>query len=330
MEFPARLDSLIERTLAVILLGILSVFCWIESRSTFACAVREGSPYLFWVALKSPSSTIPTPKLFLALYHPSKRALDLVYMPDTNPLEKNINLAKIYNQSYRETHNERQSARVLSETVKKWISPYMPGPHDLPQEVLYAQENSWPLDPEPALAAKNWLKAQERGLSFWALFLKNENWLNLEASSIAILDRFLLALEIHHLPKSAVQSVWLPEKILRRGLFGRLLAPLRPITISNSPVITAEVLNASQQKGLASQATKILRSKGADVVNYGNIAAPQSRTLIYDRSGRIENAKTIRDMLGCPAAETLTQINSKRLVDVSVILAQDCAAPWKG
>jgi hypothetical protein len=55
----------------------------------------------------------------------------------------------------------------------------------------------------------------------------------------------------------------------------------------------------------------------------GNVAR-QERTVVYDRTGRFENAAAAARMLGCPTARPLTQVDIKRLVDVSVVLAEDC------
>ena len=59
----------------------------------------------------------------------------------------------------------------------------------------------------------------------------------------------------------------------------------------------------------------------------GNSEDAQDRTLVIDRIGRFENAETVRRMLGCPAARALTRIDAKCLVDVTVILAEDCLSP---
>ncbi|MEK7836735.1 MAG: LytR C-terminal domain-containing protein, partial [candidate division NC10 bacterium] len=97
-----------------------------------------------------------------------------------------------------------------------------------------------------------------------------------------------------------------------------------PEIIPGARDLAVEVLNATQKIGIATQAKKVLRWKGADVVATGNAEAPQERTLIYDRLGRIENAEAVRRMLDCPSAETLTAVDSGRAVDVTVVLAEDC------
>jgi len=63
---------------------------------------------------------------------------------------------------------------------------------------------------------------------------------------------------------------------------------------------------------------------GADVMSVGNAGGPLNRTLVYDRTGGFENAAAVRRMLGCAQAQALTQVDLKRLVDVTVVLAEDC------
>ena len=61
-------------------------------------------------------------------------------------------------------------------------------------------------------------------------------------------------------------------------------------------------------------------------MSVGNVVK-QERTVVYDRTGRFENAAAVARMLDCPAARALTQVDLKRLVDVSVVLAEDCPLP---
>lgn len=90
--------------------------------------------------------------------------------------------------------------------------------------------------------------------------------------------------------------------------------------------ITVEVLNGSGRPGVASAAKKVLRLQGADVVSTGNSDVLETRTVVYDRLGRHENAQAVRRWLGCEAAAAVTRPDPKRLVDVDVTvsIADDC------
>jgi hypothetical protein len=140
---------------------------------------------------------------------------------------------------------------------------------------------------------------------------------------LSLFDLFLLALETSRLDPKNIRPAWLPEGELRAHLLTRLLAPPegRPDPTRH---IRVEVLNASGRKGFASTATKILRLGGVDVVYYGN-ADLRSQSVVYDRLGRVENALVVAERLGCPAAEAMTRVEPSSLVDVSVLLAADCA-----
>lgn len=311
----------IGRALAALLLAALGALAWVESRSALAEAVRGGKPWLCWLALKPPLSGDEAPMLFLALYRPARRTLDLVYMPE-NAREEGQSLSEIYRRGRHEAP-KGQAAGAMSKAAWNRTLPDLPGPPENSPGFIYVEPEE-PLEgTEPPLAAKAWILGWSRGLTFWTRLFKSLLRPPPMESTLSRFDLLLLALEIHRLPPEAVHPAWLPDKDSRRPLFGRLLSPG---SATPSSPITVEVLNASERKGLASEATKVLRWKGADVVNYGNTAGPRSRTLIYDRAGVIENAALVREMLGCPDAQTLTQVSSKRLVEVSVILAEDCAS----
>ena len=138
-------------------------------------------------------------------------------------------------------------------------------------------------------------------------------------------DALLLALELRRLPAKAVHAAFLAPEAAAAALLETALSPRRRGAPGpEERDLAVEVLNATQKIGIATQAKKVLRWKGADVVATGNAEAPRERTLIYDRLGRIENADAVRRMLDCPSAETLTAVDSGRAVDVTVVLAEDC------
>lgn len=90
--------------------------------------------------------------------------------------------------------------------------------------------------------------------------------------------------------------------------------------------VTVEVWNASSQSGVAREVTLLLRSRGFDVVSYGNFSTRQQRTLVIDRSGVLRSAQEIAALLKAESAEVVTRVDPGRLVDVSVILGNDYRA----
>jgi hypothetical protein len=98
----------------------------------------------------------------------------------------------------------------------------------------------------------------------------------------------------------------------------------RPIPGDRSPAITVEVLNANGRAGDARVGTRLLRHEGIDVVYFGN--ADQSRldsTRIIVRRGSAGVGERVRAALRQGRVEV--QLDSGRLVDVSVLLGADFA-----
>lgn len=96
-------------------------------------------------------------------------------------------------------------------------------------------------------------------------------------------------------------------------------APVPPALRST----TVEVWNASSKKGLAIDVVRQLRGAGFDVVKWGNYASRQSRTIVKDHKGNMEQARAIAAALTAPKVEVFTHMESKPLVDVEVILGED-------
>jgi len=139
-------------------------------------------------------------------------------------------------------------------------------------------------------------------------------------------ERALLLIKLAQLGPDQVRPAYMPDDPSDAQAFLGVATGSAEPPPPRAP-ITVEVLNASERKGVAYDVTKFLRSKGADVVHYGNIAGPAvPQTIVYDRTGRFENAGWVRDRLGCPAA-AVSQVSAKSLVDVTVVLADDCMVP---
>jgi hypothetical protein len=94
-----------------------------------------------------------------------------------------------------------------------------------------------------------------------------------------------------------------------------------PVPGETGPVVTAEVLNGTGRTGLARIGTRLLRSRGIDVIASGNADAPAVDTRILLRRAAPEAAEAVRRALGIGAVETA--IDSTRRLDVTVILGQD-------
>ncbi|MBI5240904.1 MAG: LytR C-terminal domain-containing protein [Elusimicrobia bacterium] len=167
---------------------------------------------------------------------------------------------------------------------------------------------------EPPIDAADWFLRHARRPGTWLGGSRTLPWL----------DRLLLFLEFERLGPDSLRPAWLPPDVQAAGLLDRLIMGADVLPAPDR--ITVEVLNSTAQSGVASRAKNILRLGGADVMSVGN-AAGAGRTVVYDRTGRFESAAAVRRMLGCPAARAATQVDLRRLVDVSVVLAGDCPLP---
>jgi hypothetical protein len=113
---------------------------------------------------------------------------------------------------------------------------------------------------------------------------------------------------------------------LLSGLACRDAARTPPIPGDRGPAITAEVLNANGRAGDARIGTRLLRRGGIDVVYFGNAAASAlDSTRIIVRRGPRKAGETVRAALGVGRIEI--QLDSTKLLDVSVLLGADFAPP---
>jgi len=96
--------------------------------------------------------------------------------------------------------------------------------------------------------------------------------------------------------------------------------PLDPMW--NGGRVRVEVLNAGGRPDMARRATELLRSRGFDVVYFGNADHfGQDSTTVLDRVGRPDAARAVARALGGAAVETRTDRNL--YLDVTVRLGSD-------
>ncbi|MDD5629901.1 MAG: LytR C-terminal domain-containing protein [Elusimicrobia bacterium] len=280
---PHLRQPLIGRALAAALLAGVLALAWLQSRSPLARALAEGRPVLGWLRLDGKG-----PELFLTVYQPVRRTLELVYLPGET------------------------SSRIDTLVPGLGLSTGLP---------LWHGERETGSD-EPPLDAADWVARLAHEPRSWPRALSRAE--AGESPPWPWFDRLLLALELQRLGPQDLRPAWLPPEDQAGALLSRLILGAGRADGPPTPEhITVEVLNASGQPGIASRAKNILRLQGADVMSVGNVAA-QARTVVYDRTGRFEDAAAVARMLDCPAARPLTKVDLKRLVDVSVVLAEDC------
>ena len=87
-------------------------------------------------------------------------------------------------------------------------------------------------------------------------------------------------------------------------------------------VIRLEILNGTDQTGLASRTAELYRSYGFDVVSVGNAQSDDVEdTLVIDRTGSDIFARRTADIIRAPDVETRVQDGA--IVDVTIILGKD-------
>jgi hypothetical protein len=88
--------------------------------------------------------------------------------------------------------------------------------------------------------------------------------------------------------------------------------------------VRVQVLNASGRAGLAREATRMLRDRGFDVVEFGNGKGfPPDSSIVLDRAGKVETARQVADAVGIRRVSA--RPDSNLYLDVTVVLGRD----WK-
>lgn len=103
--------------------------------------------------------------------------------------------------------------------------------------------------------------------------------------------------------------------------------PQRPASDSSElvgSIIQVEVRNGAGVDHLAERTTQYLRDRGFDVVEVGNHSSfDQDRSVVIDRIGNPEAARTVAEALGIPTTRVQQEIRRQYYLDASVIIGHD-------
>lgn len=99
------------------------------------------------------------------------------------------------------------------------------------------------------------------------------------------------------------------------------------VQIADSVRIRVEVINTTQQRGLARRAMFFLRDQGFDVVRYASGSPARDSSQVIDRSGHRDWAELVAQALG--VSRVVVDVDSARYLDVSVLLGRDWRPPAK-
>lgn len=100
-----------------------------------------------------------------------------------------------------------------------------------------------------------------------------------------------------------------------------------PSSMGSEPLtgrISVEVLNGAGEPGAAARVTEALRDAGYDVKTFGNAPSFEyDATVVIDRSGRPEAARSVADALGTEGIRS--ELRPDLYLDATIILGRD----WK-
>jgi hypothetical protein len=102
---------------------------------------------------------------------------------------------------------------------------------------------------------------------------------------------------------------------------------LRPVEVRapEGVRIRVQVLNATKTRGLARRATMLLRDRGFDVVENGNLPQQRDTTLVLDLSGHPEWANRIAQIF--TPAKVTARADSSRYLDIAVVIGSTWRPP---
>ncbi|MBI5246974.1 MAG: LytR C-terminal domain-containing protein [Elusimicrobia bacterium] len=319
MEFPrAALNA--QRVLAVFLLVASLGAAYVERTSPLSAHIRAGRPWPFWLAVREPGRAAP-PALHFGVYDPVRRSLVLIHIPETTRLQGKLTAARAYTDALRATDDESSAARAVEDLAQAKITSLSLEPVDWPAAgrltlELAAGEEA---DDEPAAAAAAALKGRGRSLRALAALVRAA------PRGRATADALLLTLELRRVTLERLEPALLPDDASAPAFLARALSPRPAALIADERPVVVEVLNGTDMQGLAAQASKVLVSRGVDVISKGPSPRSRLRTVVYDRIGDFERAARVRAALGCPTAIATTRIDPLRGVDASVELGDDCS-----
>jgi LytR cell envelope-related transcriptional attenuator len=97
------------------------------------------------------------------------------------------------------------------------------------------------------------------------------------------------------------------------------------IRAPDSARVRVQVLNGTKVHGLARRATLLLRDRGFDVVETGNVNEARDTTLVLDLSNHPEWASRVAKLFGTTRIEA--RRDSSRYLDIAVVLGSTWRPP---
>lgn len=95
------------------------------------------------------------------------------------------------------------------------------------------------------------------------------------------------------------------------------------VLLSPEEVIQINILNSTQQTGIADKARNYMRFRGFDVVEIGNYTPQQAHSIVIDRIGDKTSARKVANAMNIPDSLIITKIDSTLFIHASVVLGND-------
>jgi hypothetical protein len=102
-------------------------------------------------------------------------------------------------------------------------------------------------------------------------------------------------------------------------------APPAKVRAPEGVRVRVQVLNSTKTRGLARRATMLLRDRGFDVVETGNIAQTFDTTVVLDLSGHPDWAASVAKLFGTRNIQV--RHDSSRYLDIAVLLGTTWRPP---
>jgi hypothetical protein len=97
-----------------------------------------------------------------------------------------------------------------------------------------------------------------------------------------------------------------------------------PSPVPLAPAVRVEILNGCGVSQVAARLTRKARSLGLDVIHEGNASSFEFlHTLVIDRSGDLDQARRVADLLGIPHLVQQQIEDPYRLAEVSIVIGRD-------
>ncbi|HBL16348.1 MAG: hypothetical protein A2X36_16560 [Elusimicrobia bacterium GWA2_69_24] len=323
------------RALAACVLAALAGAAWLDRSSAPAKILRRMDSMTALVSMRfqGQAGVLP-PTLYLAVYSPATHSLELAVIPPQTPRPQQPQekaprtLADTYGAVYARQEDSGAAAEAMSRDALALLAQDPLWPRDGGGRPDFWLELEVPAEVRPAFPQelRSWLAPLLAKPLFLIDFVRAAGR---DAGAVRwtdpphLYDLLLIGRELGRLSVRDIRLAQFPSsRRLLHPFLGGVFSRARGMP-EGPAALTIEVLNASDQPGIALRATKLLRLQGLDVLHFGNAAGGEARTRFLDRTGRNGAARSVAAALGCPEEEVLSALEENTQVSVTAVIGRD-------